>query len=254
MERGRVPLYQQVAELISADVERDGLHPGDRLPSERVLCERVGVSRMTLRAALGLLVDRGLVVSSAARGWFVAPGPARELTSPVLGFSELAAAQGLRVSSRVLTASVRGADLDEAEVFRMAPGAALFELRRVRYLDDLAIAVDHSRVPAALVPDIEAVDFTSASLYELLRAAPEPVLAVSAEYSVEAVTADPEDVVLLDVPDGVPLLVATQRTYDRDGRPFELGSTRYRGDRYRFRAHIGAARRLPSEDRERVDG
>lgn len=254
MEKSRPPLYQQVAERISADVERDGLRPGDRLPSERVLCQRVGVSRMTLRAALGLLVERGLVVSSAARGWFVASDSAPEVASPVLGFSELAAAQGLRVSSRVLTANIRGADLDEAEVFRIAPGAALFELRRVRHLDDLAIAVDHSRVPAALVPGVEAVDFTSASLYAVLRAAPAPVLPVSADYSVEAVPADPEDVVLLDVPDGVPLLVATQRTYDRDERPFELGSTRYRGDRYRFRAHIGATRRMTSEDRERIDG
>ena len=61
-----------------------------------------------------------------------------------------------------------------------------------------------------------------------------------ADYAVEALPASPEEAGLLDLPAGVPLLVATQRTRDQHGVVFELGRTAYRGDRFRFRATLGA--------------
>lgn len=239
------PLYRRVADRIAADIAVRGLVIGDRLPSERVLCSRLGVSRVTLRAALHQLGEQDLVTAEAARGWFVATVPrGREQnasSTAIAGFSDTATGRGQQVTSRVLLSTIRAADLDEADAFATTAGAPLFELRRVRLVDGLVIAVDHSRIPAATRPGLDAVDFTSASLYDLLRSGAPPVIPTSADYAVEALPASAREAALLDLPDGVPLLVATQRTRDQDGRVFELGRTVYRGDRFRFRTTLGTA-------------
>lgn len=240
------PLYRQVADRVAADIVARSLVVGDRLPSERVLCARLGVSRVTLRAALHQLVDQGLVSAEAARGWFVAavPPPRPEsstaMAAPIAGFSAIAVGRGQVVTARVLLAQLRAATLDEAEAFSTVAGAPLFELRRVRLVGGLLIAVDHSRIPAAVRPGLDEADFTTASLYSVLRSGVPPVIPTSADYAVEALPASSVEADLLDLPDGVPLLVATQRTRDQDGRVFELGRTAYRGDRFRFRATLGA--------------
>jgi len=242
---GQAPLYRRVAEQISGQISA-ALSPGDRLPSERALCEQYGVSRVTLRAALGVLAAGGELTSSAARGWFLSTGaPAarhRAHGSPILGFSEIAAKLGQATTARVLQAEVRPATLDEAEAFEMVAGSAIFELRRLRFLERLVIAVDTSRVPLAICPGIERHDFMAESLYRVLRSGRPPVEPTFADYQVEAVPADREEAALLELPEGVPLLVANQKTRDQLGRTFELGRTSYRGDRYRFRASIGINR------------
>ncbi|GGM17542.1 GntR family transcriptional regulator [Nakamurella endophytica] len=237
----RAPLYQEIAGRIAADLE-DSLLPGGRLPSERTLCDKYRVSRVTMRSALAVLADRGQLRAAPARGWFVPGRSGGTVGGAVLqGFSETAAAQGQLTSARVLAADTRPATLDEAEDFGIVAGAPIFELRRVRFLGGLVIAVDHSRVPVELCPDIGAHDFTVESLYAVLRGSSPPVLPVRAEYSVEAIAPGAEDAALLELPTGIPLLVASQRTFDRTGRTVELGRTSYRGDRYRFRATIGSA-------------
>ena len=245
-QQRRPPLYAQIADQLARDIRGRGLHAGDRLPSERVLCEDLGVSRVTLRAALRQLLDQGVVSAEAARGWFVAdPPPVPVLPEvprgAVRGFTDEAARRGQPTSARVLQSWLRPADLDEADAFGIVAGSVLFELRRVRFIDGLVIAVDHSRIPAAVHPGIESADFRSTSLYRLLRSGPDPVIPSTAEYAVEALPATPEEARFLDLDAGVALLVATQRTRDQRGRVFELGRTAYRGDRFRFRAWIGAA-------------
>ncbi len=234
------PLYQQTAQRIAAEVTV-GLPPGSRLPSERKLCDQFGVSRVTLRAALAMLADHGAITSSAARGWFVllAPRAPSATAMPLLGFTETARNQGQSTSARVLRAVIRPASLDEAEAFGNVAGAAIFELRRLRFINGLVIAIDNSRVPVAICPGIESHDFTHESLYRVLRTATEPIVAQVADYAVEAVAPTGEEAELLELPATMPLLLASQRTRDQDGRTFELGSTRYRGDRFRFRASLG---------------
>lgn len=232
-----VPLYEQIARQLLADLD-DAPRPGERLPSERAMCERYGVSRVTMRAALAHLADRGWVSPSAARGWFVTAGPTVDSS-----FTEMAAVQGIRGEARVIHAQLRSANLDEAETFSIVPGADLFDLRRVRLLADLVIAVDHSRIPAQICPGIEQHDFAVESLYQVLRSSPSPVIPTVADYSVEAVAATAEEAELLELSPAAPVLAASQRTFDQHRRVFELGRTAYRGDRYRFRATLGVRTR-----------
>jgi GntR family transcriptional regulator len=241
------PLYDRVYRVIADAIERGELQPGDRIPAERVLCEQLGVSRVTVRRALRRLVEDSLIVSSAGRGSFVsAAPPVGEPPNELMSFTEMAGAQGFSPSARVLSAASRPATIEEAEAFGIVPGAKVFELRRLRFLDDVAIAIDVSRVPLSLAPELETTDFTERSLYKTLDAA--GVAPTDAEYTLGAVPADAEDAPLLELPAGAPALAVSTRTFDPSGRLIELGTILYRGDRYRFRARLTRRRRARGSD------
>lgn len=65
-------VYVQVADWIADRIERGELRPGDKLPAERDLAAEIGVGYMTVRRAMRLLRERGLIVSVVGRGTFVA--------------------------------------------------------------------------------------------------------------------------------------------------------------------------------------
>ncbi|HET7559770.1 MAG TPA: GntR family transcriptional regulator, partial [Limnochordia bacterium] len=67
----RTPLYQQLEDLIRSRIADGRLGPGDMLPPELDLAERFGVSRTTIRQALGALVQEGMLSRTAGRGTFV---------------------------------------------------------------------------------------------------------------------------------------------------------------------------------------
>ncbi|MGC5562030.1 GntR family transcriptional regulator [Streptomyces sp. FR-108] len=241
-----LPLYERTATQLLDDLRAAAARPGDRLPSERAMAERYAVSRVTLRAALAQLESRGVVRPSSSRGWFVAELgllPEATMTSAsaapqVQGFADYAQANGLTTAGKVLSATVRPATVHEAEQLRIAPGADLFDLHRLRFLDGLLVVLEHNRLPLAACPALTETDFTTASLYATLRAADPPQLPRIADYSVEARHPTPREIELFEIGETMPMLVATQLTSNQDARPIELTVQVYRGDRYRFRASI----------------
>ncbi|WP_022887573.1 GntR family transcriptional regulator [Glaciibacter superstes] len=236
-------LSAQTASRLLAELREGGARKGDRLPSERLLAERCGVSRVTLRSALGELRRQGVISTSSTRGWFVGnvdagPGQAQAPGHTVQGFADFAAATGLEVRAQVRSASTRPSTVEEARALRIAPGAALFELHRLRYLNDLVVVEEYNRIPLNLCPSLPDVDFTTASLYATLRQADPPQIPRVAEYTVEARRPSPTEAALLEIDDSAPVLVATQLSYNQHDNPMELTVQVYRGDRYRFTASI----------------
>ncbi len=102
------------------DIDRGVLQVSDRLPGEREICRRFGVSRTTVRRALEELERHGYVRADGTRGWFVT-----QLVEPnaLLGFTDLAAERGLEATSRVLACTAREATLAEADELGAPPGA-----------------------------------------------------------------------------------------------------------------------------------
>src|SRR3954452_7510133 len=128
------PLYHRVYREIARELETGALQSGERLPSERWFCDELGVSRATVRRAIAELVTDGLV-EGRGRGSFVAGDALVEPPNTLISMSELGRSRGLQATARVLSSAIRPATIDEADAFAIAPGAALFELRRLRMLD-----------------------------------------------------------------------------------------------------------------------
>ena len=230
------PRYRQVQDKLADEIERGGRPAGSRLPPERALAEHFGVSRVTLRRALDELAGLG-VVARFGTGWVVASAAIGEPPNVLMSFSEMSASRGLSPGSRVLSRTVRPATIDEAEALGLAPGAALFELERLRSMDDVPILVDRTCVPLSLAPGLDRVDLDAASLYEVLEER-YGIRPTRAHFTVEAVAADARQAALLGLEPGQPVLRCRQQTEDETGRRIELCEMVYRGDRYRFRATL----------------
>lgn len=249
LDADSLPLYSRIAGRLLDDISAGGARSGDRLPSERWLAARYGVSRVTLRSALNELAERCVIESSPARGWFLADGyehaaPASRPSStqgagqPVQGFADYANQYGFKLRDEVLESTVRAATVRESEMLRVGPGAALFEMRRLRFLDDIVVVLEHNRLPLALCPLLAETDFTKNTLFATLRRADPPQLPKVADYSVEARHPAEDERRLLEITDATPVLVATQFAYNQNGQPLEFTVAVYRGDRYHFRASI----------------
>ncbi|HLL63172.1 MAG TPA: GntR family transcriptional regulator [Propionibacteriaceae bacterium] len=226
----------QVARLLAGRISSGRIPSGEALPPERELAGQLGVSRTTLRRALADLAAAGLVERHQGRGTFAAGDRLSEEANALTSLTELGASRGLVASARVLELRVTEADDADSERFGIAPGAPVVLLHRLRRLDGLPVSLDRTRVPREALPDLGTLDFRRDSLYAALdQAGRGPV---RADYTVEAVPADPAQARLLEVAPGTPLLQASTVSRDAAGRVVEAGETLYRGDRYRFRAQL----------------
>ncbi len=236
----------QVATVLAGQIEQGQLT--GRLPTERDLCDRFTVSRVTLRRALSTLAESGQIRASWGRGWYVVREPLSEPPNALLSFSELAQGRGLVPSTRLLKVGSVPASLDEAGLLHVAPGSRLVVLERLRYLDAVPAVLQRSHLAASRIEGLEealsAVDLTELSLYRFLEER-WGLVAARADYVVEARPASETDAELLDVAPGSPLLQATQITFDHEGNPFERHWSSYPGDRYRFEASLVRPPRSP---------
>ena len=90
-----VPAYLQIEEQLADRIEAGEFAPGDVLPTERELTRQLGVSRMTVRAAMDRLVQRDLIVRRQGSGTFVADPKLRQDASKLRGFFEDTVGQGV---------------------------------------------------------------------------------------------------------------------------------------------------------------
>src|SRR4051795_592843 len=229
------PLYHRVYREIAREIETGALQPGERLPSERWFCDELGVSRATVRRAIAELITDGLV-EARGRGSFVTGDALVEPPNTLMSLSELGRCRGLDATAHVLSSAIRPATIDEAEAFGIAPGAELFELRRLRMFDGLPIAIDDNRIPLRLLPSAGTLDFTTASLYDAIDGEGNPL--ARADYELEGRAAGEPWAALLGLAPGAPVLFATTVAIGEDGRILDLGQTIYRADRYRFQATL----------------
>jgi GntR family transcriptional regulator len=161
------------------------LPPGAELPSERELAQRYGLARMTVRNEVKRLTAEGLVYRLQGRGTFVAE-PRVAQAGAFSSFTEDMVARGLEPGSIVRSTAVIEADGFLAAALELAPGAAVFRLDRVRTADARPMAIEQAYLPLERFDSIDEVDFTEASLFEVLdrrfgislRAAHQHVLAV----------------------------------------------------------------------------
>lgn len=227
----------QAYRILERAVGEGAIARGSRLPSERVLSERLGVSRSTLRQVLGALADAELVQASPQRGWFVSDGPISDPPNALVSFTESARSRGIMAGARVIDRTVRPATLAEQDELRIAPGADILVVRRVRTLDGTPVTVDDSRIVISRVPGIETMDLEDRSLYDAMGATSggHPV---RSDYALHADGADQTVASLLHIGEGAPVLVGRELAYGRTGDCLLVARLVYRADAYTFRATL----------------
>lgn len=237
-----VPLYYQVELDMRRRIEAGLWQPGQQIPSEKELCELYDVSRITLRQAIGALVDEGLIVRARGRGSFVRDSiitaGARGLTS----FTDEMVAKGWHAGARLLSLTSVPAPDDIADRLRIEPGESLVVCKRVRLANDTPIGIQTAHLPAARFPGLAHAALGNGSLYAYLEAH-YGVAPVEAHEILSVGTAPAADAELLGVPVNSSSLFVERLTFDHRQEPFEFVTSIMRGDRYRVQLVLRSSRR-----------
>lgn len=228
------PVAEEVRRRILADISSGTLAAGQRLGSERELALQLGVSRATLRHALGSLAQAGILrrVPGRAGGTFVAHAKVERDLTRVDGLPAYLHRQGFAAGSRVLATALVGADAATRAALSLPEYALVHDIVRVRLADGSPISLDHARFPADMFPDLLEQPL-GGSLYELFEQA-YGVRPAESEERIEVVAATPYEAQVLDTARDAPLLSVTRVARDESGRPFEFSHDLFRADRTRI--------------------
>jgi GntR family transcriptional regulator len=225
----------QVLELI------EGLQVGEAIPPERVLSQQLGVSRLTLRAALADLVREGHLTRRRGAGTFVAePKVAKEMT--ITSFSDDMRQRGLTPGSRTLEFRTIPAGARLGRILYVSPSEPVLSVKRLRLADGEPMALELLHAPQALFPGLTAGDLEESSFYDLL-ADRYGIEIVGGTQTVEPTVTNDEESEQLTVPLHSPALLFERVTRATTGEIVEYTSSIYRGDRYRLVSELGVGGR-----------
>lgn len=245
MRGQEIPLYLQIAARIEADIEAGHLKTGERIASERVLAEDMGVSRMTARQALRHLAVRGLLEVRVGQGAFVGANVIEQKLNSLTGFTEDMTSRGKQASSIVVLSETRTADAQCARALGLHQDGLVHRLVRIRLVDGRPVAREMTDIRADRTPGLlDLADFGHASLYETLRNH-FGLLPTSAEQSLAAAVASGDIARSLALEEGAPVLKLTRRTHDQHGAPIEYVRSAYRGDSFVMKADLVFGERTP---------
>nr|WP_315480244.1 GntR family transcriptional regulator [uncultured Rhodoferax sp.] len=226
------PLYLQLAHQLEQDIRAGTYRVDQALPSERVLSESLGVSRITARKAIEVLVGQGLVLCRQGSGNFIAPRLEQPL-SKLASFSEELRQRGYIPSSNWITREVATASVAEREALGLARGARVARLERLRLADGVPMAYERSTVLLSACPRPQDLD---GSLYlHLARSGLGPVRAVQ---HIRAVNAEPAMAVPLGIAIGAALLWVSRTAYLPEGVAVEHTQSYCRSAYYDFVAEL----------------
>jgi GntR family transcriptional regulator len=214
---------ERVLELI------DELGVGDAIPSERQLGIDLGVSRLTVRAALDELVREGYLVRRRGAGTFVAePKVAKGID--ITSFSDDMRARGLTPASRTIELRTIPAGARLGRILHVSPSEPVVAAKRLRFADGEPMAVELLHVRSSLVPGLTAEDLETNSFYDLL-ATRFDVSIVGGTQTVEPTVTNDEESAALNVPLHSPALLFERVTRAATGDIVEYTSSTNRGDR-----------------------
>jgi GntR family transcriptional regulator len=203
--------YQRIAEDLRQRVASGEFGGGHVLPSEADLATSYAASRLTVRRALGILRDEGLVDARRGFGWFVAAHPLEHTLGNLGTIEEQISRSGKKAERNVLTFEFGVARGRVAEVLGVP---RVLHVGRINTAGGETVARVDAHVPEGIAGGLSLAEVQERSLYELL-----PVDIGSATQRISAVAASEEDAELLGVPVGSPCLQSERITLTVDGDP-----------------------------------
>jgi GntR family transcriptional regulator len=235
------PVYQQIADVLRAEIRSGTYDPGSKLPSETELVARFRASRLTVRRGLAVLQQQGFTEVRRGQGVYVRQHPpVMTVRSSRFNRSARRAGKGaLAAEAEALGLEWRTEDLGPIEPVELPPEAAEvlgetqgYVKRRRMWVDDVPTQLADSYIPASIAEQIGWADNATTTLYLLLERHDHDVVQVREEITVRH--ASPEEAVALDLPDAAPVAALVRHAIDATGRTCEFFDSVAVADRHRF--------------------
>jgi DNA-binding GntR family transcriptional regulator len=228
------PAYAQLVGILRRSMAEGLLRPGDQLPSEAQLVERYGVSPMTVRRAINLLVDQGIIIAEKGRGTFVKPVA---MSAASFHFGQL---DYLFRNAVVQLLEARIVTADE----RVARKLCIAERKRIIYIRRLLwnegepafyhreyLVYDPTR------PIVEA-ELEATALQQLFSGSSGALLKYG-DICIESTLINEEEARLLKTPQPMAAFYFEHLFYDFENHPVSWGWFIGRADRLRFATQVG---------------
>lgn len=230
-------LHAQLRDALRARILDGRLAPGAKLPSESELTAAHGVSRITVRQALGALQHEGLIVKLHGKGAFVSQPSAAQSLNRLQGLNEALASQHHALSSKRLAWREIKASAAVARQLRLDPGAPVYHLQTLRYMDRQPLSVNSSWLPRALGERLARVDFSQRDLLDVFEH--EGGLQIGeAQLDIGAGVASAQHAKLLRIAPGAPVLEVGRLLHDAAGMPVHIETAVYRADTFRYKLSL----------------
>ena len=224
------PLYVQLMEELETSIRNGVYKPGDKIMTEAEMAKEYGVSLITVRKAVGSLMEKGLVVRKQGKGTFVTKPKYSRNMKKLQSFTEMCEQMGVKPGAQVLENRLIMADKKVADRLGIEPGSNVVYISRLRLADGEPVQVEKSYFPLkyAFLPE---EDLNNGSMFECLKEKAGAKVA-SSEKMIELCRATAEEAALMDVKKGDYLLFVKSTAYDENGEPMYAGIQLINGDRF----------------------
>lgn len=232
-----VPLYYQLAQNMETAIQSGRLSSGSHLDNEIELARQLRVSRPTVRRAIALLANKGLVIRRHGIGTLVVPVRVRRPVRLSSLYDDLKEA-GQAPTTQLLAFETVSAPSEVASKLHLSDGSRVMHIERLRFASEQPIALMRNFLPLSLQEVVTEAGLKGTGLYRLLRQG--GIQMRLASQTIGARTAKRREARLLQVPAGAPLLSMQRISYDDTGEPVEYGSHVYPAERYSFEMSVVA--------------
>lgn len=234
-KRSAIPYYLQLADLLRAEITTRS-ERSDALPSENILLKKYNVSRATVRSALNALERQGIIYRRRGKGSYVNVRRIESDLTSLVSTTEDMERRGWKLKTQVLDIACEPVLPKISSALDLPRSARVYQLTRLRFIDNKPLSLQTAFLPERLYPDLEAHDL-SESLYNLSENVYRLQYWMAREV-LRARGATRREAALLKMRAGAPVLYCERTTYSRDGAAMEFLQAVWRGDRYDFTVNL----------------
>ena len=236
---GKTHLYYQLYDLLYDDIKKGVYKPGDKLPTEDQLIKQYGVSRVTVRKAMDMLLNEGVIVKRRGNGTFVQDRKVEQTLTKVLHFSNEMEKRGYKSTVKMLINEKVYANKKIAEALSIPTGSPLIHVCRLRYANDEPMCIESAYLIYEKCPTVLEHDFSKISL-RLFLENEYNIFWKRAYQRIYAIKANSRLADYLNIIDGAPLIYIERVSYNQNDEPGEYLQSYYRGDRFYLTAELEA--------------
>ncbi|HPJ23807.1 MAG TPA: GntR family transcriptional regulator [Bacillota bacterium] len=232
----KVPKYYILKREIVKKIDNDELLDDQMIPSERELIKEYNVSRITVRKALDELVNEGYLYRIQGKGTYVKGDKKTQDLFSITSCTQDIINLGMTPSRKVIACSIIDSIPKRSRQLEIDKSDKLLMIDRVYYADKEPINRTITYLPIKYFPGLEKHDFSEESIYDILEKHYKLKI-TRATRTIEAVLAKDEIADLLEVEEGMPVLLFRGTTYamiQNREVPIESFKTNYRTDKYKF--------------------
>ena len=226
-----------VAEAIECYILENQLQPDDKLPGERSLCEILGASRTLVRAAINQLVQEGVLYSKIGSGTYIEKPKVCRPLQVYIPFKSTVENEGRKFTTKVLSVTKAESDKNIARHLHLTIGQPVYELKRLRSIDDIPFMIDVSYIDAKRFGKLDNYDFSVKSLYTVLQQDYHTRVSKGNE-KIGITFASQSEAAFLSVPEGDALFFISGLAYDENDLPIEYAKVVIKKDLVMFSCYL----------------